>query len=129
MIAAFGHSIILLSLIYVAKGTVSFHLDHALADMTIILDAMTTSDGIEFPHCTLTKEFLSTANSVYNCQKVIEQNPICNRSLVVAYSQLEPLVYKNETGHVVGILPGKFMNNFELILAIKNNNSNKFWPK
>ena len=77
------------------------------SDMATILETLTlTSDGIKFPHCTLSKEFLSTANSVYGCQKVIEQNPICNRSLVVAYSQLEPLVYLNETGHVVGVLPG-----------------------
>ena len=103
---AYNHPTILLLLICVAKGTVSLQTDHSLANKAIILETLTSSDYIKFPHCTLSKEFLSTANSVYGCQKVIEQNPICNRSLVVAYSQLEPLVYLNETGHVVGILPG-----------------------
>ena len=80
------------------------------SDKAAILETLTlTSDGIRFPHCTLSKEFLSTASSVYGCQRVVEQNPICNRSLVVAYSQLEPLVYQNESGHVVGILPGKIV--------------------
>ena len=65
-----------------------------------------TNDEIEFPHCALTEEFLSTANSVYACERVIQQNPICNKSLVVAYSELEPLVYRNTSGEVVGILPG-----------------------
>ena len=92
--------------------------------MATILETLTlTSDGIKFPHCTLSKEFLSTANSVYGCQKVIEQNPICNRSLVVAYSQLEPLVYLNETGHVVGILPGIYLFIYHWILLSRIPNS------
>lgn len=106
MIIKFSHPINLLLLICVAKETVTFHPDHALADIATILETLTNADGIRFPHCTLSKEFLSTASSVYGCQRVVEQNPICNRSLVVSYSQLEPLVYQNESGHVVGILPG-----------------------
>ena len=109
MITKYSHPIILLLLICVAKETVTFHPDHALADIATILETLTNADGIRFPHCTLSKEFLSTASSVYGCQRVVEQNPICNRSLVVAYSQLEPLVYQNESGHVVGILPGKIV--------------------
>ncbi|XP_066934991.1 uncharacterized protein [Clytia hemisphaerica] len=75
-------------------------------DIVSILERLSIStEGIEFPHCALTKEFLSTANSVYGCERVIQQYPICNKSLVVAYSELEPLVYRNTSGEVVGILP------------------------
>ena len=86
-------------------ASVDKKIDRTDGDMATILE-MLINDDVRFSHCTLSKEFLTTANSVYGCQKIVKQNPICNRSLVVAYSQLEPLVYQNETGDVVGILPG-----------------------
>lgn len=90
-------------------GSVDLHQNHALKDVVNILEMLAKADpDIKFSHCALTKDFLSTANSLYGCQKIQEQNPICNRSLIVAFSPLEPLVYQNESGHVVGILPGTF---------------------
>ena len=106
MITTFNLAI-LLFLVCGFAGPVNSNQDHAFSDVVTILEMLTlTDDNIKFSHCTLSKEFLTTANSVYGCQKIVKQNPICNRSLVVAYSQLEPLVYQNETGDVVGILPG-----------------------
>ena len=71
-----------------------------------ILQSLSLSSELKYPYCALESEFLESARKVYSREDVVAANPFCGRSLVVAYSNMEPLVYLNKSGLVDGVLPG-----------------------
>jgi len=74
-----------------------------------ILHSLSSSSQLNYPYCALDSRFLESAKRVYSREEVVAANPLCGRNLVVAYSQMEPLVYLNKSGLVEGVLPGKSM--------------------
>ena len=58
--------------------------------------------------CSLRYKHFKDAKKNITCDRIRELNPLCNRSIIVKYFELEPYAFNNKSDVTVGLLPGRF---------------------